>query len=187
FTTKESGKGTGLGLSTVAAIVRSHGGYVNVYSELGKGSTFKVSIPAQQQADRERMGTEAAAEKLPRGNGELIMVVDDDPTILSITEQTLEAFGYRVITAEDGAQAIGLYALRRGEIAVVMTDMMMPVMDGPALASALRRIDPDVRIIGSSGLDSEGYQVRAAMAGVRHFLAKPYTAEDMLRMLNGVV
>ncbi len=186
FTTKELGKGTGLGLSTVIGIVRSHGGFVNVYSEPGKGSVFKVYLPALAEGTDE-IAPDPELGALPRGNGELILVVDDEASILEITRQTLEMFGYKVITAEDGAQAIGLYAMQREAIAVVLTDMMMPVMDGPALIAALYRINPAVSIIAASGLNANGNAVRAATAGVKHFLAKPYSAETMLRMLKTVL
>ncbi len=186
FTTKDLGKGTGLGLSTVIGIVRSHGGFVNVYSEVGEGSAFKVYLPALSDSVTSESGP-PVAESLPRGKGEMIMVVDDEVSILSITRQTLEAFGYRVVTAEDGAQAISVYALHRDEIALVLTDMMMPIMDGPALVTALRRINPRVRIIAASGLNAEGHSGRATVAGVRHFLAKPYSAEVMLTLIRKVL
>ncbi len=186
FTTKELGKGTGLGLSTVLGIVRSHSGFVNVYSETGRGSVFKVYLPAHAD-DTSNAERDPEAGTLPRGNGELIMVVDDETSILDITKQTLETFGYKVVTAEDGAQAIGLYAFHREEIAVVLTDMMMPVMDGPALIAALMRINPVVRVVAASGLNANGNAVRAATGGVKHFLAKPYSAEAMLRMLKTVL
>ena len=186
FTTKELGMGTGLGLSTVLGIVRSHGGCVNVCSEPGKGSVFKVYLPAlAREEGAPAVNPEVVA--FSRGNGELILLVDDEDSILEVTRQTLEMFGYKVITAEDGAQAIGLYAMQRGEVAVVITDMMMPVMDGPALISALRRITPEVKIIAASGLSSKVNAARAATTGVKHFLAKPYSAEAMLRMLKTVI
>ena len=186
FTTKEVGKGTGLGLSTVLGIVRSHGGFVNVYSEPGKGSTFKVYLPALADG----VAAEAAAhaeENFPRGNGELIMVVDDEASILDITKQTLETFGYKVMSAEDGAQAIGLYAIHRNEIAVVLTDMMMPIMDGPTLIAALQRINPKVKMIAASGLTANGNVARTLNAGVKHFIAKPYSANAMLKVLKAVL
>jgi len=186
FTTKEIGRGTGLGLSTVAAIVQSHGGYVNVYSELGKGTVFKVYLPAQKQGQA-ATPADAVTTELPRGSGETILVVDDETSILSITQATLEAFGYKVIVAEDGAQAVGLFALHRSTIAAVITDMMMPVLDGPALITALRRIAPDVRVIASSGLHDEGKTVRASQNGVRHFLQKPYSADVLLRMVANIL
>lgn len=186
FTTKELGKGTGLGLSTVSGIVRSHGGAISVYSELGKGSVFRVYLPAQNGSAADRVA-DPKLELLPRGRGECILVVDDEASILKITKQTLEAFGYKVIVADDGAQAIGLYAQRQAEIALVLTDMMMPVMDGPSLIRALRRINPNVRIIAASGLNGSDNVAKASDAGGKHFLAKPYSAERMLVLLKSVL
>jgi two-component system cell cycle sensor histidine kinase/response regulator CckA len=186
YTTKELGHGTGLGLSTVLGIVRSHGGFVNVYSEVGKGSTFKVYLPVATDGSV-AAAEHATRESLPRGNGELIMVVDDEASVLDITRQTLRAFGYQVVTAEDGAQAVGVYAMRREEVAVVLTDMMMPVMEGSALIIALQRINPKVRIIAASGLNVNNSVARVTSAGVKDFLAKPYTADALLNMLKRVL
>jgi PAS domain S-box-containing protein len=186
FTTKELGKGTGLGLSTVLGIVRSHGGFVNVYSEVGRGSTFKVYLPAHE-ADEGPVADHRVAEALPRGNGELILVVDDETSILDITKQTLVAFGYRVLTAEDGAQAISLYALQRDEVVLVLTDMMMPVMDGATLILALQRINPRVRVIAASGLKGNHDVARASSAGVKHFLPKPYSADTLLQLVHQIL
>ncbi len=186
FTTKESGKGTGLGLSTTLGIVRSHGGFLHVQSEPGQGSTFGVYLPALQEV-APVAAPAAPVRDLPRGNGELVLVVDDEANVVEITRDTLQAFGYRVLTAADGAQAVALYAAHRQETALVVTDMMMPVMDGAALAAALRRIDPDVRIIGISGLNSQADTARGASGGIEHFLAKPFTAEALLRCVATVL
>jgi signal transduction histidine kinase/ActR/RegA family two-component response regulator len=180
FTTKEVGKGTGLGLSTVLSIVRSHGGSVNVYSEPNKGSAFKVYLPAQPELAAEG-GAHGAPDKFPRGNGELILVVDDEASIQDVVRQALETFGYRVATAGDGAEAVALFAQHQSEISLVLTDMMMPVMDGLALIAALRRIDPHIRIVAGSGLNANGNVSRALNLGVNHFLAKPYAVDVMLQ------
>lgn len=185
FTTKEFGKGTGLGLSTVAAVAKSHGGFVHVYSEVGKGTTFKVYLPAIKSA-----ATDAAGEKIngmPRGNGEKILVVDDETAILTITGQTLQAFGYQVLTASNGAEAIALYARHRDDIAVVLTDMMMPVMDGATTIFTLRQINPSVKVIGASGLESSGKSATVAGVDIPYFIEKPYTAESLLCMLREVL
>lgn len=183
FTTKEHGKGTGLGLSSVLGIVRSHGGFVTVYSELGKGSSFKVHLPAQVEPAAEEP-TAGGIVTLPRGNSELILVVDDEVAILDMTRQTLEAFGYRVLCAEDGAQAIAIFAQNRDSVRLVLTDMMMPIMDGPALIKALRRLAPEVTIVAASGLDANGHVARAAGNDVHHFIPKPYTAEHLLKTIR---
>eukprot|EP01031_Cornospumella_fuschlensis_P019632 gene19632-24054_t len=130
FTTKELSKGTGLGLSTVLAIVKGHGGFITVDSEPGRGTTFAVYFPAHARGYDTR--SPHTQEMHPRGNGEVVLVVDDEESVRSITRRTLEAFGYNVMTACDGAEAVAIYAQHRASIKVVLTDMMMPVMDGPA-------------------------------------------------------
>lgn len=186
FTTKELGKGTGLGLSTVLGIVRSHGGFINAYSEVNKGSVFKVYLPAAEEEESESDSVQIR-DDLPRGKGETILVADDEVSILTITRQTLEAFGYRIMTAEDGAQAIALFAQNHEKIALVLTDMMMPVMDGPALISAIRRIGSDVPIVAASGLNANGNVAKAVKAGVSHFVDKPYSADTLLRTIAEVL
>ena len=186
FTTKEVGKGTGLGLSTAHAIVGGHGGFIMVCSEPNTGSTFKVYIPADPSL-RAPEAPASAMANLPRGHGETILVIDDETSILTITQQTLEAFGYRVIIAHDGAEAIALYAQHRDAIAAVLTDMVMPIMDGAATINALMRINPRVLIIAASGLNSNGLVAKAAGIGVTHFLPKPYTAETLLITLRDVL
>ncbi|MBV9497476.1 MAG: PAS domain S-box protein [Acidobacteria bacterium] len=182
FTTKEEGKGTGLGLFTAHQIVRSHAGFVDVASEEGSGTTFRIFLPVQVEeplaTQREEGGSEAA-----RGNGELILVVDDEATILSVTKQTLEAFGYEVVTAEDGAEAAALFSEMQAQIALVVTDMMMPVVDGAALIAAFRQVSHDLPIIATSGSGDDDWLLRATSAGARDFLAKPYPADALLRMV----
>jgi PAS domain S-box-containing protein len=182
FTTKEIGKGTGLGLSTSLGIIKSHGGFIRVESTPEKGTKFQVYLPAQTETSMK-----APAEvltDLPRGHDELILVMDDESAVCQITQRTLEAFGYRVIVAANGVEALALYATRRTEIAVVLTDMMMPVMDGPATIRVLREMNPAVRIIAASGLAGSDHAAQAKRLGVKHFLPKPYTAETLLKALR---
>ena len=186
FTTKDVGKGTGLGLSTAHAIVRNHGGFIHVTSEVGRGTRFKVYLPADV-SEGESQEAIVALSLLPRGNGELVLVVDDEEAIRSVARRTLERFGYRTLLACNGAEAVLQYAMHRDEIAVVLTDMAMPVMDGPATIMALKTMNPKVRIIGSSGLDTNDHVARAVGAGVLHFVPKPYTGETMLKALKKVL
>ena len=149
FTTKEFGKGTGLGLSTALAIVKSHGGFINVYSEVGKGTTFRVYLPVIKT---EMKNVEEQQLELPIGQGELVMVAEDEDSIREVTASTLEEYGYNVLTANDGADAVALYAQNKDKINVILMDMMMPVMDGHASIRAIRRINPGIKIIAVSGL-----------------------------------
>jgi len=185
FTTKDLGKGTGLGLSTVLAIVKSHGGFLNVYSEPGNGTTFSACFPATNELKNGM--ADMHDDKHPRGSGELILIVDDEAAVRTITQQTLESFGYRVLTAADGTEAVALYSMHRREVAAVVTDMMMPVMGGQVTIQVLKRLDPDVKIIAASGLSSESSSTRAESLGVSHFLPKPFTAQTILAALQEVI
>jgi two-component system cell cycle sensor histidine kinase/response regulator CckA len=186
FTTKDISKGTGLGLSTVMAIVKSHEGTITVYSEQGKGTIFSVYLPAIETASDTKREASVQAS-LPRGNGETVLIVDDEASILTITSQTLQAFGYRVLTASDGAEALAMYVQHRHEIGVVLTDMMMPVMDGLVTIHALKRINPLVKVIAASGLNTDDKASKASAIGVKHFLTKPYTAGTLLKILRMIL
>ncbi len=181
FTTKEIGKGTGLGLSTVHTIVKSHGGFVNIYSEVGKGTTFRIYLPAQKGVDAVPQADTAGI--IP-GNGELILVVDDEKNIRDITKTTLESYGYSVITAADGTEAVAIYAARRREIALVLTDMVMPHMDGATTIRALMKMDPEVKCIAVSGLRQNGYNLPQESIT---FLHKPYTSEKLLKIIHDMI
>lgn len=182
FTTKEVGKGTGLGLSTAQGIISSHGGFLSVSSNPGEGSTFTIHLPARTEQPAAVVIPEETGP--PHGNGELILVVDDDASVVSITKQTLEVFGYEVLTAEDGAQAIGVFSRRHADIALVVTDMAMPIIDGAALIAALNRMAPGTRIIATTGNPSAASMSKIARTGVTHILTKPYTAEQLLVTLS---
>jgi len=186
FTTKPLGKGTGLGLSTCHAIARNHGGFIRVSSELGTGSRFDVYLPAEVPTDATDEAESTRAQH-PRGRNELVLVVDDEEGIRKVALRTLERYGYRVLTAANGAEAVAVYTANVGAIAAVLTDMSMPVMDGPTTIAALQAIDPAVRIIGSSGLDTDGKAAKARALGVSDWVPKPYTADVLLRMLRAVI
>jgi two-component system, cell cycle sensor histidine kinase and response regulator CckA len=189
FTTKGHGDGTGLGLSTSLAIVRGHGGHLRVYSEPARGTTFRVHLPVATGAgvSAVRPADVAPAVELPRGDGERVLVVDDEPAVRDITCRTLEAFGYEVVAAEDGAVAVARFAQDPDGFALVITDVMMPIMDGPATVHALRTIRGAVPVIATSGLNANGNVGRAAAVGVEHFLGKPFTAATLLELVRAVL
>jgi len=178
FTTKEPGKGTGLGLRTTLSIVKGHGGFVQVLSEPHKGSTFKVYLPAEPGAEAE--APPAGPEGPPRGHGELVLVVDDEAAVRCVCQHTLERHGYQVLTASHGAEAVALYAQHWAGIAAVLTDMIMPIMDGPAAIQALRSLEPRVRVVAMSGQSSED-TAKVAVGGLRANLTKPFTAAELLQ------
>lgn len=183
FTTKEVGKGTGLGLSTTLGIIKGYGGFITVYSKVGKGSEFKVYLPqideAQQQIEIE--------SKMPTGKGELILVVDDETVVQEVTKTSLESHNYQVLLASDGIEAIALYAEHKHEIQAVLMDIMMPSMDGSTAIRTLQKINPDIKIIATSGLISNEKITKAAGAKIQAFLSKPYTLKDLLSVIHEVL
>jgi CheY-like chemotaxis protein len=181
FTTKEHGKGTGLGLSTVLGIVRSHDGFVDFSSEVGKGSRFCVYLPAHSQPVEQVKP--APSGPIPRGNGETILVIDDEAFILDTARIALQENGYKVRTAADGAEAVALFRREQGEIAGIVVDVMMPVMDGAATIEALQELNPVLPIVASSGLRPRGKLAEAIAAGAIAFLQKPYTNEQLLQIV----
>jgi len=186
FTTKEVGKGTGLGLSTVLGIVRSHGGFVNVYSEVGKGTRFKVHLPAAERNDKPLSLGEDRID-LPRGQGELIIVADDEEPIREVIKLTLEANDYRVLTANEGTEALARVAEHRSAIRAMLVDVMMPYMDGPATIRAAQRLHPDLRFIVMSGLMENDKVAEIPESAQTVFLAKPFTTEQLLTTLRGLL
>ncbi len=186
FTTKETGKGTGLGLSTVMGIVKSHQGFVNLRSRVGVGTTFEIYLPAAPDAVVATIA--APAPEAPRGQGEMILIVDDEVAIRDVVQKTLIGHGYRVLTAGDGTEAIAQFSVHRGEIKAVLTDIMMPFMDGVTLSRTLKKMDPTIRITASSGMGSaKGRQDKAAALNslqINTFLHKPYTAGEILTAIG---
>lgn len=185
FTTKEQGKGTGLGLSTVIGIIKSHGGFVKVYSEIGKGTQFRVYLPVAQEIAVDC--TPQVDNSLSQGHGELILVVDDEDSIREITKTSLETNAYKVLLAKDGIEAIALYTQHKKDISVVLLDMMMPSMDGLTTIRVLQKINPQVKIIGVSGLASNYNTIDRVGNNVKVFLPKPYTSDELLQNLHLVI
>ena len=181
FTTKTIGAGTGLGLSSAAGIVRSHGGFIQVESEPGRTS-FKIYLPAKDAADA--ADPLQADTLVPRGRGQTILVVDDEPAIREVAEVILSNHGYLVHTAEDGPTALAIFTQQIGHIGVVVTDLVMPLMSGRALVHALRRIDPQVKILVSTGRAEELELSEVEALGVEGILLKPYSTRNLLLKLS---
>jgi two-component system, cell cycle sensor histidine kinase and response regulator CckA len=180
FTTKEIGKGTGLGLSAVLGIIKSHGGFLDVQSQVNQGTQIHVYLPACDPLNQPIQDE----PELPSGQQQLILVVDDELAIGELIKTTLETYNYRVLTANDGAEAIALYAQHRDSIDGVLIDMMMPVMDGLTTVNALHHIDPKLPVVAMSGLSSVEAVDRAKRFGCEYFLAKPYTSSDLLQVIH---
>ncbi|WP_341529981.1 GAF domain-containing protein [Nostoc sp. UHCC 0302] len=183
FTTKELGQGTGLGLPTVIGIVKNYGGFVNVESELGKGTKFQVYLPSVETGER----LEVENLELPNGNGELILAVDDEIAILEISKTLLEDSNYRTLTASNGIEAIALYTQHREQISVVLMNMMMPSMDGLTAIQILRQMNPQVKVIAISGIATDRELSEVFASGISAFLRKPYTFSKLLHTINDVL
>jgi PAS domain S-box-containing protein len=180
FTTKATG--TGLGLSTVQGIIKTHGGSIEVESEVGRGTSFKIYLPAN---DRREAESPTTAEDLYDGQGQLVLVVDDETAIQEITKESLETYNYRVMLASDGIEAIDIYAQNHQSIAIVLVDLMMPLLDTPSIILALQRIDPQVKIVVMSGsyLNLDSVVDRQKIGA---FLNKPFTTTHLLQTLADI-
>lgn len=188
YTTKAEGRGTGLGLATVRSIVTSHHGFVEVDTAVGKGTTFRVFLPATH-VEGERTDT---MPPIPtdRGREEHVLVVDDDELVCDIIKTVLTQHGYRVIDCADGVEAIVQYNARSRDIVLVITDVDMPNLNGAVLAGTLRKLSPRLRIIAMSGHNSDGVGkaiLQEAKELTNAFLAKPFTAAALLKTVHTVI
>ncbi len=182
FTTKSADKGTGLGLSTVRGIVDHHRGFISLKTQNGRGTTFRVYLPAAEMpAKIDHL--DPVRPSAVRGNGELILIVDDEAQIRDITAAILSRHGYRVLIAGDGSEAVALFASRSSEISVVVTDMSMPNLDGAILANIVQHLNPMVKILAMSGLSSSGGESKMRQI-TGAFLFKPFKVEALLQAVN---
>jgi PAS domain S-box-containing protein len=186
FTTKEKGKGTGLGLATVYGIIESHGGFVDVESEVGVGTTFQIYLPAQVSLTEQPERTREPSEEVPRGS-ETILVVEDEEMLRDLVKNVLMSKGYSAITANDGVEAVELYMLHRREISLVVADVGLPRLSGSEVYSKLKRINPQVKVVLASGFLEPGFTADILKSGVREVIRKPYQPDELLRCIRRVL
>jgi PAS domain S-box-containing protein len=182
FTTKPVGQGTGLGLSTVLGIVRSHGGFLQVSSEVGQGTQFHVYLPT---TDAPLPGSSKLVEAPRQGKGELVLVVEDDAAVQCVHASVLESYHYQILVARDGVEAIAMYVKHQADVHAVLMDVMMPDIDGISAIRVLQRLNPAVKIIAMSGLSSN--REAALTAGATVFLPKPFVMKDLLETLYNLI
>jgi CheY-like chemotaxis protein len=185
FTTKEYGKGTGLGLASVLGIVKGHSGFIHVESQVNHGTNMYVWLPAALETAQGAGFPGAAAQQA--GAGQTVLVIDDEPHVRDITRRNLEALGYRVLTARGGLEAVEMYRGQRDTIRLVLTDMMMPEMDGQATIRALRALDRGLPIVVMSGLPVALEVGSPGEERIQAVLQKPFRANDLRQTLYAVI
>jgi two-component system, cell cycle sensor histidine kinase and response regulator CckA len=183
FTTKEMGRGTGLGLATVYGIVKGHGGIINVYSEKGYGTTFNIFLPATTETIAEE---EVATRQFSNGS-ETVLLVDDEDIIIDVSKQILETLGYKVLVAKSGQEAVDIYKKQSKHIDVVILDIVMPEMNGGETSDALKKINPKVKIILSSGYSMNDLAIKMLRRGCHAFIQKPFGIDQLSQKLRGVL
>jgi nitrogen-specific signal transduction histidine kinase/ActR/RegA family two-component response regulator len=185
FTTKEEEKGTGLGLATVERIVKSHRGFVEVFSKHGEGATFKIYLPAAEHAAMPARDTVSHKER--RAGSETILAVDDENVIIRTITESLGSMGYHVISATDGSEAVKLFVENKSKIDLVILDLMMPAMNGYEAFKEIKAMDPGSKIILCTGHVADDSVQEMLNNGVKGLLKKPYRMEDLSRAVRLVL
>jgi len=183
FTTQEMGRGTGLGLASVYGIVKNHGGFINVYSEKGEGTTFNIYLPA---SEKEVIEDKMPSREFAKGEG-TILLVDDEEMITDVGEQLLEKLGYRALVAGSGKEAIDVYEKNKADIDMVILDMIMPVMSGGETYDRFKEINPDIKILLSSGYSIDGQAQEILDRGCNGFIHKPFSMKQLSQELRKIL
>ena len=183
FTTKEKGKGTGLGLATVYGVVESHGGFIDVESVLGVGTTFHVYLPAQVVGGKDTRPTMEPALESPGGT-ETILIVEDEEMLRDLVKNVLASRGYTVLTAADGLEAVEMYSLHKNQIGLVVADVGLPGLAGNEVFARMKETNPDVKVILASGFLEPGFKSEILIDGAKEVIRKPYQPNDLLRSIR---
>ena len=183
FTTKELGRGTGLGLASVYGIIKGHGGYIDVESEKGYGTTFKIYLPASVKKVQEGVKT---AGLIMKGTG-TVLLVDDEEEVLNVGDGFLKAMGYQVITAHDGKEATEVYRKHQESIDLVVLDIVMPVMGGSEVFDRLKKINPDIKVLLSSGYSIDGEATKILERGASGFIQKPFNIKQLSQSIHEIL
>jgi len=184
FTTKEVGKGTGLGLSSAYGIIKQHNGYIEVYSSPGMGTAVKVFLPLIPTLDE---GTETGESALPKGGHETILFAEDESSVRGTTKELLEEFGYTVIAAVDGEDAVGLFRENKDAVRLLLLDVIMPKMNGKEVYEEIKMMRPDIKTIFMSGYSADILQSRFLFDDGLHYIAKPVSPVVLLRTIREVL
>jgi CheY-like chemotaxis protein len=183
FTTKEMGRGTGLGLASAYGIIKNHNGFINVYSETGEGTTFNIYLPA---SEKEVVKEKEIDEELISGT-ETVLLVDDEDMIIEVGQGIIENLGYKVLTAKSGKEAIEIYEINRGRIEMVILDMIMPDMGGGETFDRLKEINPDIKVLLSSGYSINGQATEILERGCNGFMQKPFNITDLSKRIRAIL
>ncbi|MCP4577665.1 MAG: response regulator [Deltaproteobacteria bacterium] len=186
FTTKERGGGTGLGLASVYGIIKNHGGFINVYSEMGHGATFNIYLPATGAKGKAERAERKGEDEIIRGK-ETILFLDDEDMILEVAKEVLEHLGYKVLTAGSGKEAVKIFDDNKDQIDIVLLDMIMPDMSGGDVYDRMKDISPEVKALLSSGYSISGQATEIMDRGCNGFIQKPFKMKELSQKLREIL